>query len=95
MAKCARPGCGHERDAVEGDVGQAAFLRFGHDLDGCHAIEPFEDSLRRCPCPGYRTPEQQAAWEYLQRVREWDQASPEGKLAELETAVQCLLEVNP
>jgi hypothetical protein len=33
------------------------------------------------------------AWDYLRRVLARDQASPEGKLDMLETAVVCLLEL--
>lgn len=49
---CARPGCGHPRDPIQGS--SPHFL--GHRLDGCH------DCPEDRPCPGYRTAEQQEAW---------------------------------
>ena len=46
---CARPGCGHEADAHQGD--------------GCIHL-PNEGGDPECACPGYRTAEQQVAWSF-------------------------------
>ena len=69
---CARPGCWHPRDAVQGDYPHY----FGHKLDGCHDCDGFNDddvpSAR--PCPGYRTQAQQEAWE---EIAAWPELSRE------------------
>ena|ERR1035437_9487116 len=56
---CARPGCGHDQvhkvDQRISELLVRVTAERGHCGNGC----------RECSCPGYRTPEQQAAWEAL------------------------------
>jgi hypothetical protein len=53
---CARPGCGHDQvhkvDQRISELLVRVTAERGHCGNGC----------RECSCPGYRTPEQQAAW---------------------------------
>ena len=83
---CARPGCWHPRDAVQGDYPHY----FGHKLDGCHDCDGFNDddvpSAR--PCPGYRTQAQQEAWEALAKVNQQHHFPPW-------TVIERLLELYP
>jgi hypothetical protein len=54
---CARPGCGHDQvhkvDQRISELLVRVTAERGHCGNGC----------RECSCPGYRTPEQQEAWE--------------------------------
>jgi hypothetical protein len=63
---CARPGCGHNRRHVNYTIGGTPeVLQNGHQLDGCHVLTETPEGWMRCPCPSYRTLEQQGAWALL------------------------------
>ncbi|MGA8428075.1 MAG: hypothetical protein WB801_10910 [Candidatus Dormiibacterota bacterium] len=65
MSICARPGCGHEASLHDPSGGCVKRLPFSAQVD--------------CPCPGYRTLEQDAAWA---EVRNWRQDTFDDQLAE-------------
>ena len=89
---CARPGCGHP----------FATQRTGPaDWESGHA-QSLARECSQCPCPGYRTPEQQEAWERLnQHLDEFaaldpnDQAGETAKLALIAFLAAGLTELYP
>jgi hypothetical protein len=75
---CARPGCGHEPGSYGADHVS------GHLKTGAGCVE--------CPCPAYRTPEQQEAWEEADVCRVYGLGATVNRMAE---ALERLLELYP